>query len=71
MVIEMSSAFEALLSAAQAAPLLNLHPGTLLSWARQGRVPCLHVGRRVAFRASALNEWLAEQVQSQPANRAA
>ena len=71
MVIEFPSAFEALLSASQAAPLLNIHPGTLLLWAREGRIPCLHVGRRVAFRASALNDWLVEQVQSQPANRAA
>jgi excisionase family DNA binding protein len=71
MIAEPSSAFEALLSAAQAATLLNLHPNTLLLWARQGRLPCLRLGRRVAFRASALNEWLFEQVQSQPANRAA
>jgi len=61
MIVEPFSAFEALLSAAQAAQLLNLHPNTLLLWAREGRVPCLRLGRRVAFRASSLNEWLSEQ----------
>jgi excisionase family DNA binding protein len=71
MIVEFPSAFEALLSAAQAAPLLGLHPNTLLLWARNGRIPSLRLGRRVAFRASALNIWLEEQVQSQSANRAA
>ena len=55
------SAFEALLSSAQAAALLHLHPNTLLLWAREGRIPCLRLGRRVVFRASSLNEWLSEQ----------
>jgi excisionase family DNA binding protein len=61
MIVEMPSAFEALLSAPQAASLLNLHPNTLLLWAREGKIPCLRYGRRVAFRASSLNEWLSEQ----------
>jgi excisionase family DNA binding protein len=61
MIAEPSSAFEALLSATQAASLLNLHPNTLLLWAREGKVPCLRLGRRVAFRASSLNQWLSEQ----------
>ena len=61
MIVEFPSAFEALLSSAQAAQLLNLHPNTLLLWAREGRIPCLRYGRRVAFRASSLNEWLSEQ----------
>lgn len=55
------SAFEALLSSAQAAELLNIHPNTLLLWARSGRIPAIRYGRRVAFRASALNSWLSEQ----------
>lgn len=56
-----STLFEPLLSAVQAAPLLGLHPNTLLSWAREGRIPSLRLGRRVAFRASALNLWLDAQ----------
>ena len=54
------SLFEPLLGAREAAELLHLHPNTLLLWARRGRVPCLRLGRRVAFRASNLNVWLAE-----------
>jgi hypothetical protein len=33
--------------------------------------PALHLGRRVAFRASSLNDWLNSEVQSLSANRAA
>lgn len=65
-----STAFEALLSAAQAAQLLSIHPNTLRLWARAGTVPCLRLGRRVAFRASQINEWLAT-TYTQPAVRAA
>lgn len=69
-MIEHPAAFEALLSAVQAAQLLHLHPNTLLLWARSGKVPCLRLGRRVAFRASALNQWLLTQYTT-PAVRAA
>lgn len=55
------SAFEALLSSSQAAELLNIHPNTLLLWARNGRIPAIRFGRRVVFRASSLNDWLSEQ----------
>jgi len=61
MILEHSAAFEALLTAVQAAQLLNLHPNTVLLWARTERIPCLRLGRRVAFRASALNKWLTTQ----------
>jgi excisionase family DNA binding protein len=64
MITEYPNAFEALLTAVQAAQLLNLHPNTLLLWARNGRVPCLRLGRRVVFRASSLNQWLSEQYTS-------
>lgn len=61
MIVEPSCAFEPVISASQAASSLNLHPNTLLLWAREGKVPCLRLGRRVAFRASSLNQWLSEQ----------
>jgi excisionase family DNA binding protein len=61
MIAEPSRPFEALLSAPHAASLLNLHPNTQLLWAREGKVPCLRLGRRVAFRASSLNQWLSQQ----------
>jgi nitrogen PTS system EIIA component len=56
----MMEQFEPLISAAQAASLLNLHQNTVLRWAREGTLPSLRLGRRVAFRASQLNEWLAK-----------
>jgi len=72
MIANHPAVFEALLSAAQAAPLLNIHPNTLLLWARRGTVPCLRLGRRVAFRASTLNAWLAQASRyNQSAVRAA
>ncbi len=49
--------FELLLVAQDAAPLLNLHPVTLLRWSREGRVPHVRLGRRVIFRASELDAW--------------
>ena len=50
--------FEPLLSAEEAANLLTIHSVTLLRWAREGKVPSVRMGRRVAFRASRLNAWL-------------
>ncbi|WP_396274235.1 helix-turn-helix domain-containing protein [Granulicella aggregans] len=38
---------------------MSVHPVTILRWAREGRIPFFRLGRRVAFRASQLNEWLA------------
>ena len=51
--------FEPLLNANQAATLLGIHPVTLLRWASQNRIPHHRVGRKVKFRASQLNSWLA------------
>jgi excisionase family DNA binding protein len=51
--------FESLLSPALAARLLDIHPVTLLRWAREDRVPCHRIGRKVKFRVSELNAWLA------------
>jgi excisionase family DNA binding protein len=49
--------FEPLISAAEAAQLLGIHPVTVLRWAREGRVPHLRLGRKVKFRVSDLNSW--------------
>ena len=49
--------FEPLISAAEAAQLLGIHPVTILRWAREGRVPHLRLGRKVKFRVSELNSW--------------
>jgi excisionase family DNA binding protein len=50
--------FEPLISAEAAAELLDLHPVTLLRWAREGRIPHHRLGRRVVFRLSELDNWL-------------
>jgi excisionase family DNA binding protein len=49
--------FEPLISAVEAARLLDLHPVTLLRWAREGRIPHRRLGKRVTFRVSELNAW--------------
>jgi excisionase family DNA binding protein len=51
--------FESLLCATEAARLLRLHPGTLLRWAREGRVPHHRLSRKVFFRATELDAWCA------------
>jgi excisionase family DNA binding protein len=70
MIVEFPSGFEPLLSAAQAAPLLSIHSVTLLRWAREGKVPSIRLGRRVAFRTSQLEKWLASGY-TEPVSRAA
>jgi excisionase family DNA binding protein len=50
--------FEPLISAVDAGQLLDIHPVTLLRWAREGRVPHRRLGRRVVFRVSELDRWL-------------
>jgi excisionase family DNA binding protein len=49
--------FEPLLTAAQAATLLSIHPRTLKKMARQGRIPGQQIGDLWRFRASELNAW--------------
>ena len=51
--------FEPLITAVEAGSLLVLHPVTVLRWCREGRIPHIRLGRRVMFRASELNLWLA------------
>jgi excisionase family DNA binding protein len=53
-----TTTFEPLISAAEASQLLDLHPVTLLRWAREGRIPHRRLGRRVVFRVSELDRWL-------------
>jgi excisionase family DNA binding protein len=48
-------AFEPLLSADEAAELLGMHVNTVRLWARDGKIPCFRLGRRLVFRTSALN----------------
>lgn len=64
-VVNMSAAadtsedFERLLTPAEAAKLLRLHPVTLLRWAREGKVPHRRFGqRKVLFPQSQLTAWV-------------
>jgi excisionase family DNA binding protein len=50
-------AFQPLITAVDAARLLNLHPVTILRWCREGRLPHLRLGRKVMFRESDLDSW--------------
>jgi excisionase family DNA binding protein len=60
-------AFEPLLSDAEAAEMLGLHPKTIQRLARAGELPAVRVGRYWRFRASALNEWIDLNSTGQPA----
>lgn len=56
-------AFEPLISTIEAAQALRIHPKTLLRMARQGEVPSVRLSRRrVAFRYSQLDQWLASRI---------
>lgn len=55
--------FEPLLNSEEAAALLQVSRKTLERWARAGRVPAFDLGRW-RFRASQLDAWLENSVQS-------
>lgn len=65
------AAFEPLLDLGQAAALLEMHWKTLETMARAHRIPALKVGKRWRFRASALNRWLEDGINSNTTNHAA
>lgn len=51
-----------LLSADEAAELLQVSPYTVRQWARERKIPAIRLGDRYwRFRRSALDAWLAEQ----------
>jgi excisionase family DNA binding protein len=62
--------FEPLLNTEEAAALLQISRKTLERWARAGRVPAFNLGRW-RFRASQLDAWLRDSVQSGSAKPAA
>jgi excisionase family DNA binding protein len=57
--------FEPLLSDAEAAQLLGLHPKTVQRMARRGEIPHYRFGKYYRYRASELNEWLVLKSQGQ------
>ncbi len=56
--------FEPLLDDGQAAELLGIHPKTLQRLARVGEIPAHRVGRFWRYRASELDAWLREPMNS-------
>ena len=64
----MTTMFEPLLTAEEAAEHLRIHVKTLQKLAREERVPCVRMGKYWRFRLSALDHWvMTQQNQSQPA----
>lgn len=60
---------EPAITAAEACKLLGLkRPGTVLKWAREGKIPSIRLGTGkgayVRFRASALDAWMRQQLDS-------
>lgn len=58
--------FEPLLDTQRAAALLGIHPKTLQKLARAGTVPCHRIGDLWRFRASELDTWLRDDLNSKP-----
>lgn len=67
--VEPQTCCEPAITAAEACKLLGLkRPGTVLKWAREGKIPCIRLGAGkgayVRFRASALDAWMRQQLNS-------
>ena len=52
---------EPLLTAADAAALLSVRPSWVYEAVRDGRLPCVHVGRHVRFLRADLEDWVRAQ----------
>lgn len=52
---------EPLLTPAEAAALLAVRTSWVYGAAREGRLPCRHIGRHLRFLRSDLERWLADQ----------
>jgi excisionase family DNA binding protein len=61
--------FERLLLVPEAAELLHMHPKTLQAKARAGTIPCIRMGKYWMFRASSLDEWVRDQIESDHQSR--
>jgi excisionase family DNA binding protein len=53
--------FTTLVTAAEAAHNLKIHPVTLLRWARERRLPSVRLGRKVLFSPEQITSWLSLQ----------
>jgi excisionase family DNA binding protein len=61
--------FEPLLGVPEAAKLLCVHPKTVQAMARAGTIPCTRIGKYWRFRASVLDVWVREAIESSHQSR--
>ncbi|MFO7917505.1 MAG: helix-turn-helix domain-containing protein [Anaerolineae bacterium] len=54
---------EVLLNVKQVAKYLQLKESTIYSWAQDGKIPAIKIGRTWRFRRSDLDEWLEKHLQ--------
>jgi len=52
-----------LLNVKQVAEFLQLKESTIYSWAQDGKIPAIKIGRTWRFRRSDLDEWLESHLQ--------
>lgn len=55
---------EFLLTAEEAAAVLQVHPKTVKRMAADGRIPGMKIGKLWRFRSSVLDSWLSSQLES-------
>lgn len=55
---------EPLLDADRASAILGIHPKTLQRMARRGEIRGIHIGKLWRFRASVIEEWIAQKMAS-------
>lgn len=55
---------EPLLDTDEAAAIMKIHPKTLQKYARDGRIPGVHIGKLWRFRASVIEQWIQQQLAS-------
>jgi excisionase family DNA binding protein len=61
---ERGSNMEALLTSKEAAVILKVNPKVLERWAKAGKVPALKVGKFWRYRASTLESWVENKLNS-------
>jgi excisionase family DNA binding protein len=61
--------FEPLLGVQEAAELLRCHSKTVQALARAGSIPCFRMGKYWRFRASTLDAWVREGLESDHQSR--
>lgn len=62
--VEIESYVEPLLTSAEAAEILRINSQVLERWARRREIPALKVGWLWRFRASALDGWITQKLES-------